>query len=982
MRKSFGNSYNVLRGTTTTGRGRATSTPPGFYQFGPFRLTADGTLLQRDGIAIALAPKVLQTLLVLVRSAGTVVKKADLIERIWPDSFVEDTGLTRNISVLRQALGDEDQRLIVTVARIGYRFAGSVTQGRHADDPTARRDDGRKLIVGRDRELAALRSAAESARGGRGSIVALAGEPGIGKTTAATTFLREVESSYRIGVGRCSERFAGAEPHLPVLEALDDLTGDPSVMETLRTKAPTWAHVVGGHTRGNDAAVDAHDSATTGSAERLMRELTIFLEDTARHQPVVIFIDDLQWADAATVDALSHLASRLPRMRVLMVVTYRQHELTQSRHPFGRLRGELIAHGQLHEVPVSLLGLDDVRRYVRSAFGEAEMPAELPAFVFRKTEGNPLFMTDLVRYVRETELRADAGAGGEVPDSLRGLIDRMMQSVDAALGRILSIAAVQGYEFDSATLARVSGSPPANVEAQLRTAEQVHGFVTLVGESEQPDGVLTLQYRFVHVLYQDALYAAIPPSQRIAWARRIAETLVTSYASRIDAVAGQVAVLFETGRDYWQAADYFLVTSRNATRLFAFAAAAELADRGLACLRCVQAVDDRERLRRELDLAFARLVPLASLVGYGSGEVGQLARRVVELGEGIGDPAATAAGLAATWIVRMVRGDCRAAKDAGQRLVALATQTGHDVLLINGYMQSQIACHHLGEFREAAECAASVQTMAAHVRHGDRCLVVFDPVVASLAESARNLWITGHLSRAYEECERAVALGLELRHPDSLAFAWLFHGWIHGYRGDWRTALASVTSGMAIARESGSVQTLAWNRCVQGWAAAHLGDLDEGLSELTAGIEASKAIMGQVALPQFSAMMAEVLLLRNDVAAAEEWLTRAIAVENANDDRYFSAEVHRLSAVCLARAGRIAPARTQLHTALAVSRSQGARFFELRAALTLASHDPAQGRTAACAALSSFPEPEPWLEIEAARRIVQPTRGTSASPRS
>src|SRR6185503_20872552 len=103
-----------------------------------------------------------------------------------------------------------------------------------------------------------------------------------------------------------------------------------------------------------------------------------------------------------------------------------------------------------------------------------------------------------------------------------------------------------------------------------------------------------------------------------------------------------------------------------------------------------------------------------------------------------------------------------------------------------------------------------VQTMAAHVRHGDRCLVVFDPVVASLAESARNLWITGHLSRAYEECERAVALGLELRHPDSLAFAWLFHGWIHGYRGDWRTALASVTSGMAIARESGSVQTLAW----------------------------------------------------------------------------------------------------------------------------------------------------------------------------
>src|SRR4029078_13368905 len=133
------------------------------YRFGRFQLSGDGTLLLRDGVAVPLAPKVLQTLLVLVQHAGTVVKKADLIEAIWPDSIVEDTGLTRNISVLRQALGDEDQRLIVTVSRIGYRFAGSVTQGRHADDPTARRDDGRKLIVGRDRELAALRSAAESA---------------------------------------------------------------------------------------------------------------------------------------------------------------------------------------------------------------------------------------------------------------------------------------------------------------------------------------------------------------------------------------------------------------------------------------------------------------------------------------------------------------------------------------------------------------------------------------------------------------------------------------------------------------------------------------------------------------------------------------------------------------------------------------------------------------------------------------------------
>jgi len=907
---------------------------------------------------------------VLVQHAGAVVRKAELIEQIWPDSFVEDTGLTRNISVLRQALGDEDQRLIVTVARIGYRFAGYVEEEHHTQTPAPRDDrGGRPLIVGRGRELEALRDAFESTRAGRGGILALAGEPGIGKTTVADTFLQGVSGFCRIGVGRCSERFAGAEPHLPILEALDDLTADRSVMETLRRKAPTWSHVVIPEPRPEDPDAQPRESGAIGSPERLMRELTIFLEDTSRDHPVVMFIDDLQWADVPTVDFLSHLASRLPRMRVLIVVTYRQHELAQSGHPFRRLRGELIARGQLHEVQVSLLALDDVREYVQSAFGTAEMPPELPAVVFRKTEGNPLFMTDLVRYFRETGIRADSTAGGDVPDSLRGLIERMLQGFDAALRQLLSIAAVQGYEFDSAILARVNGSAGADVEELLRTADQVHAVVTLVGESELPDGTVSLGYRFVHVLYQDALYASIAPSRRISWAQQIAEALVAVHAARTDIVAGQLAVLFETGRDFWQAAHYFLLTSRNAARLFAFATATELATRGLQCLASAQGVDERDGLRRELDLTFAKLVPHASLQGYGSAEVEQLARRVVQLGEKVGDPAATAAGLAATWIVRMVRGDCRAAKEAGERLAALATETGSDVLLINGHMQAQIACHHLGEFGEAAERAAAVQGIAPRVSHAERCITILDPVVGSLAESARNLWITGYLARALAECDRAVALGRELRHPDSLAFAWVFHGWIHGYRSDWPVTLAAVESGIAIAQQSGSVQTLAWNRCVRGWALAHVGELDAGVSELAAGIDASKAIMGQVALPQFSVMMAEVLLLRKDVAAAEDWLTRAIDVENANEDRYFSAEVHRLSAVCRAARGESNAARAELQKALDVSRSQGARFFELRAAMALTEHHRKEGLPVLCSVLAHFPEPEPWPEIQAAQRM-------------
>ena len=95
-----------------------------------------------------------------------------------------------------------------------------------------------------------------------------------------------------------------------------------------------------------------------------------------------------------------------------------------------------------------------------------------------------------------------------------------------------------------------------------------------------------------------------------------------------------------------------------------------------------------------------------------------------------------------------------------------------------------------------------VMTLADRAPYVDRCISVFDPVVASLAESARNSWITGYLARAFSDCDAAVTLARELRHPDSLAFAWLFHAWIHGYRRDWHRCVASSETGITIANFS------------------------------------------------------------------------------------------------------------------------------------------------------------------------------------
>ena len=944
------------------------------YVFGRFRLSADGTMLLRDGVAMPLAPKALRTLLTLVEHAGEVVTKKQLLDAVWPDSFVEDTGLTRNISVVRQALGESGEHHIATVARLGYRFTApvervdSITTTRVARTRVVGRGDRWAPVVGRGHELEILQRTFDGAVDGPGRMIAVTGEPGIGKTTVVDSFLQQIDGRFRIGRGRCSERLAGAEPHLPVLEALAELTAEePRMTEILARTAPTWLRHVAPRSllRANSTAAVEQDAK---SSERLMWELTTFLEEASAENPLVLVLEDLHWTDVSTIDVLTHLAARMSRLRLLIVITYRHHELALRDHPFMRVRAELVARGQLEELPVSLLTRDEVREYVVSTSHGEPIPSELPALVFQKTEGNPLFMADLVRYLQKSGASgAKRGALLDVPDSLRALIDRTLGGLQPPARQLASIAAVQGHEFDSATLARASGTPAADVEEVLKRLDNVHALVALDRETTLPDGTLTLVYRFVHVLYQDALNDSITPSKRIEWARRIAEALMLSHAGRMDHIAGQLAALFETGRDFWQASQHFLAASRNATQRFAFREAIELATRGLNSLTSASSVEPSRLLQRELDLTFARLVPLSSVEGYASAEAEKISERLVELGVALNDVPATAAALSATWMIRIVRGDCGAAKEAGIRLVSLARASNNDVLLMNAHMHAQIACHHLGEFDDAQMHSAATVSLIPRTSSAERRIMMFDPVAASLAESSRNRWITGYLARAQIDADAAVAIGRELRHPDSLAFALAFHGWLCGHRRDWTACLSSTAAGIATASESDSVQTLAWNRCVHGWGLAHAGETEKGKSELSAGIEASMAIMGQIALPQFYAMMVDVLLLNGDVQAASDYVARAITLMNANRDLYFAAELHRLAARCDSERGEGSRAIRHMRTALDIARAQGAKLFELRAALDFADVEPGEGRTAVATALTDFPEPEPWPEVVRAR---------------
>ena len=660
-------------------------------------------------------------------------------------------------------------------------------------------------------------------------------------------------------------------------------------------------------------------------------------------------------------------------MRVMLVVAYRVNEMAAKSHPFGQLRGDLVARGLLSEIKVRLLTVQDVRQYVLFSLGDDKVPSELPLLVHRKTEGNPLFMTDLVRYLQDhgTASRDAVEMTRDVPESLSGMIERTLQALDSDARSLLRVAALQGNEFESAIVARIIGRKAVDVEEQLQVLARVHGLVAIVKEHPLPDGTFSLRCRFVHVLYQNALYASTTPSRRAEWARQIAVALASSYTDRTELIASELAVLFEIARDFGKSAEYFLTASKAATGRFAFREASDLARRGLQSLSIAGPQTNGDTSRLEFDLTFALFVPLASVGGYGSPDTQALADRLLQLCDKIQDTNATSAALAATGVVYAGRGECLATEEVASRLISIGRSTNNDVFLMNGHMLSVIAFHHMGRFSEADKHGSAIMLLDERGRDSERRIAVLDPVVVALSELSRNAWIMGCLKRAPQYAERAVEVGRRVRDPDALAFAWLFDGFMHGCRQNWMMCLKSLENGIAVASEGDSAQTLAWNRCGRGWVTAHLGRVDEGLEELVAAIESSKRIWGQVCMSQLSTMAAQVLLLKDDIEGAQTWLSKGFEISERHAEHFFDAELHRLSAVCLLKRRQRDAARVHIQTALDIARSQEAAIFELRAGLVLAEYDLADWRRVLTSVLGRFPEPEPWPEVLEAKHSLQ-----------
>ncbi|MBS1787806.1 MAG: protein kinase [Acidobacteria bacterium] len=767
----------------------------------------------------------------------------------------------------------------------------------------------RPPVVGREREREALRTAFDQVERGRGLMLCITGEPGIGKTTVVEEFLAELGSRpHRIARGRCSERLAGTEAYLPFWETLESLLrGDANgvLAHTMKRLAPTWYAQIAPDLNTASAVQLAENKAP--SQERLKRELIVLFQEIAKRQALILFFDDLHWADVSTVDLLAYLASQFDETRVLVIITYRPSELLISKHPFQKVKLDLQGRGVCREMPLGFLSRAEVESYLGLLFPNHHFPVDFAALIYAKTEGNPLFMADLVRYLRDHQVineregrwelaRALPDIERELPESVRGMVERKIAQLSEGDHKLLTGASVQGYEFDSAVIAKSLGLDAADVEDQLGVLEHVHSFIRQVDEREFPDGTPSLRFRFVHVLYQNALYAGLRPTRRASLSGAVAQALMGFYGPERSAeVAPRLAFLFETARDFARAADYFLLASQGAFQVFANQEAATLAERGLEMLKTLP--ESSERDQKELALQMSLGLSLTPIRGFVGLEVGQAYSRARELCQKMGENPSLILVLFGLWLFHVIRAEHSIADELANQLLRLAQLTQDRTLVLRMHFVRGFSSDYMGD-PQTASSHYKIALEHYHPQQQREQILQFgsDYGLIALSRQSWTLLALGYAEQARLMLEKCLDTCRKVAHPFSVCNALLSLPQIYIELGEPQNAQQIAEEAVFIATEHGFPLNYAYASLHRGYASARQGRLTDGIAEMQQNFERLRAIGTEMSLNGYSVDLAEVLGLAGRIEEGLAVVNEAIVRASKSGECYFEAESYRVKA--------------------------------------------------------------------------------------
>jgi len=696
-----------------------------------------------------LRPKTLTVLRYLLDHAGHFVSAVDLRAAVWPGIVVGDEVLRNCIHELRVALDDEREtpHFIETLPHKGYRLLGkvvstqsSVVSLRPFTPPDSPLGTGNRQLttplVGREAELTQLQQWLDKATTGQRQLVFIAGEPGIGKTTLVEAFLFGVRSRKEFGVqktqsptpnpelpstprlwigrGQCIEHYGPGEAYLPVLEALERLSQQPGqerLLPLLRQYAPMWlAQLPTLLTPEERASLQREVAGCT--RERMLRELAVLLEALTAETTLVLVLEDLHWSDLSTLDLLAMLARRSEPARLLVVGTYRSSEVHTQNHLLSPILQELQAHALCHELRVEGLSEAAVAQYLEQRFPVRAFPTRFAHVLHQRTEGNPLFLVNLLEDLIQQGLLTD-GAGGwafqgtldtlahHVPAGSRQLITKLIGQVQPAIHQTLAAGSVADCLFSAAAVAAALDTTASEVERQCEEAVRRQLFIERAGIAVWPDGTEAARYGFRHALYQQLWHEQVSISQQQEWHQRIGVRKELAYSERTSDIAAELAVHFTQSRDSQRAIHYLRQAAEQAMLKAAPREALQHVTEAVTLLQTLP--DTQERSQRELDLYLMQGALLIAARGYTAPEVGQTYTRAHGLSQQAGQTSQVLHALFGLYTFHSMRAELETAQDLSGQIYALVRSTSDPVRQAEAHLALGAVAFYRGEFERALE---------------------------------------------------------------------------------------------------------------------------------------------------------------------------------------------------------------------------------------------------------------------------------------
>jgi len=793
---------------------------------------------------------------------------------------------------------------------------------------------GEGELVGREEQLASLDAAVAGAAAGRGRLVLVAGEPGIGKSRLAEEVARRVAAQgIRVAWGRCYQG-EGAPAFWPWVQAVRELLAGIAPGEFSAALGPSGGELsqLLPELRELLPGLEPPPVVELEVARfRLYQAVTGLLRRLAAVGPMLVIVDDLHWADVASLRLLVFLAGELRGARLVVVATYRDVEVAADT-PLAETLGALAREPVVERIALGGLGEAEVARLIANTIGTR--PGEpLVRAVHDRTDGNPFFVTELLRLLQsEGELQADdplAAVGRLIPAGVRNVLQRRLARLPEQSNAVLLVAAVAGRGFDLDLIEAVTELD----DEQTLDAVEAAVVAGLVVEDEEVVG----RYRFAHGLVRETIYEQVSRARRVRLHGRVGEALLRLHGPddpehALELAQHAWAAVPVTGAG--AALPHVLAAADHAMTRLAYEQAEQQLRRALELLGSTP--PSAERTRWEL----GALVRLGNLLGQlgspGAPEAAAVFARAAELAaEAADDPAAVPA-LAGVHAGYTMRANHQRARALAERMLDGAQRSGDRQALPAGHFLLGHTLCTQGELMAARDHLEEAARLAASTPEASR--LPDSPLVLSANGLLEIVLVLLGLQDQAARAAEAASRDIERSHhpyPKAVAMALGVYAAVH--RRDPALLRQRAAAAAALSERWGFQLLAAAATAPLGWAQAIEGDPAGGARLLRPAVARWAEAGSQASRPLLLGLLAEAEQLAGRPGEALRLLDDALAQVNRSGERVFEAELHRLKGESLLAVSppRAAEAEAAFRTSIAVARRQGARLLEGRASDSL-----------------------------------------------